>query len=73
MQHQAPSRSGLSAASWRKSSYSQGEGADCVELARVAITVCVRDSKDRSGPGLVLSPAEARTLAVRIKDGELDL
>ncbi|MFC5180455.1 DUF397 domain-containing protein [Actinomadura harenae] len=73
MQHTTPSRSALANASWRKSSRSQAEGAECVELARIAATVCVRDSKDADGPALALSPGHARTLTARIKNGELDL
>jgi hypothetical protein len=32
--------------SWRKSSFSGGQGGDCVEVGRVAGTVMVRDTKD---------------------------
>ncbi|MEV5573363.1 DUF397 domain-containing protein [Spirillospora sp. NPDC052269] len=73
MQHNAPPRSALAAASWRKSSHSQGEGAECVELARIAATICLRDSKDADGPALVFSPSHARALVTLVKDGELDL
>ncbi|MGW1673640.1 DUF397 domain-containing protein [Streptomyces sp. NPDC002324] len=44
---------------WFKSSYSGGDGDDCVEVA-VALphTIHVRDSKmDTTGPRLTLSPA----------------
>ena len=45
---------------WFKSSYSNSEGGDCVEVAAstgTARTVHVRDSKDRTGPQLAFSPA----------------
>ncbi|MEV5434594.1 DUF397 domain-containing protein [Streptomyces sp. NPDC052682] len=41
---------------WRKSSYSSGGDGDCVEIATRPDTVHVRDSKDRTGPQLTLSP-----------------
>ena len=38
---------------WRKSSYSGGQGGDCVEVAaRPADQMAVRDSKDQAGPVL---------------------
>ncbi|MET9372699.1 DUF397 domain-containing protein [Streptomyces sp. NPDC002992] len=51
----------LSAAAWRKSSYSNSSGGDCVEVADDAPgLVPVRDSKRPHGPVLVL-PAAAWT------------
>ncbi|WP_369035759.1 DUF397 domain-containing protein [Streptomyces adonidis] len=44
------------ALSWRKSTYSSGSGDDCVEVATSPGTVHIRDSKDRTGPQLALSP-----------------
>ncbi|MEU9403127.1 DUF397 domain-containing protein [Streptomyces sp. NPDC048242] len=45
----------LTNARWRKSSYSNGEGGDCVEVADgVPNTVPVRDSKLQDGPVLLL-------------------
>lgn len=42
-------------AAWRKSSYSGNTGGDCVEVADgCAASVPVRDSKDPSGPVLVI-------------------
>lgn len=40
---------------WRKSSYSGGEGNECVEVADLRIRVAVRDSKNPGGDVLVLS------------------
>ncbi|MGW7364030.1 DUF397 domain-containing protein [Streptomyces sp. NPDC054841] len=45
------------ALSWHKSSYSSSGDGDCVEVATCPTTVHVRDSKDKQGPQLALSPA----------------
>jgi hypothetical protein len=45
------------ALSWHKSSHSGGDGDECVEVATCTNTVHVRDSKDKQGPQLDLSPA----------------
>ena len=42
---------------WRKSSYSSGEGGECVEVAASQQAVHVRDSKNSRGPILTLSPS----------------
>ncbi|MCX5361647.1 DUF397 domain-containing protein [Streptomyces sp. NBC_00124] len=41
---------------WFKSSYSDGEGGDCLEVALTPATVHLRDSKHPTGPHLTLSP-----------------
>ena len=41
---------------WFKSSYSDGEGGACVEVAACPSAVHVRDSKDKQGPQLAFSP-----------------
>ncbi|MGH3797674.1 MAG: DUF397 domain-containing protein [Pseudonocardiaceae bacterium] len=57
---------------WRKSSYSQGEGA-CVEVADLSDGHrAVRDSKDPSGPALVFTPGEWAAFTAGIRDGEFD-
>ncbi|MEU6820676.1 DUF397 domain-containing protein [Streptomyces atriruber] len=49
----------LGAASWRKSSYSNGDGGNCVEIADgLPDVVPVRDSKMTHGPTLMF-PATA--------------
>jgi len=58
---------------WRKSSYSQGAGVECVEVARVQPGVAVRDSKDPSGPVLTFRRRELRVFFGAIKAGTLDL
>ena len=49
-----------------------GQG-DCVEVAENADIVGVRDSKDRTGPMLVLGHAGWRAFLAAVKDGEFDL
>jgi Domain of unknown function (DUF397) len=51
---------------WVKSSASSGGGGACVEVARTAGTVLVRDSRDRQGPRLVLPIASWRLLTGRL-------
>ncbi|WP_329499353.1 DUF397 domain-containing protein [Kitasatospora herbaricolor] len=43
---------------WNKSSYSGGEGGECVEVAVGSGAVHVRDSKDRQGPQFSFGRAE---------------
>ncbi|MDD9377671.1 DUF397 domain-containing protein [Streptomyces sp. ZAF1911] len=46
----------LTSACWRKSSFSNGTGGDCVEVADgLTGIVPVRDSKVQDGPVLILS------------------
>ncbi|CND66275.1 Domain of uncharacterised function (DUF397) [Mycobacterium tuberculosis] len=55
---------------WQKSSYSGGSAtSDCVELARSSRAVGVRDSKDPSGPCIMLPVDRFRQLAADIKRG----
>jgi Domain of unknown function (DUF397) len=63
----------LSNAIWRKSSYSGGNGGDCVEIAAVLGVVAVRDSKDPGGPVLAFGPDEWQAFTTAIKTGEYDL
>jgi Domain of unknown function (DUF397) len=52
---------------WRKSSYSGNGGGNCIEVADAARTVTVRDSKDREGPRLAVSPAGWRAFVGRVR------
>ena len=64
----------VSSATWRKSSYSGGNGGGCIEVARnLPGIVAVRDSKDRTGPVLTFTPAEWEAFTAGVKSGELDL
>ncbi|MFJ7167986.1 MULTISPECIES: DUF397 domain-containing protein [Streptomyces] len=48
----------MSSALWRKSSYSNGSGGDCVEVADgINGVVPVRDSKRPSGPVITVTAA----------------
>ena len=63
----------VSSATWRKSSYSGGNGGGCIEVARnLPGIVAVRDSKDRTGPVLTFTPAEWEAFTAGVKLGELD-
>jgi hypothetical protein len=63
----------LAAASWRKSSRSNGSGGNnCVEFAELDTAVAVRDSKDPSGPALVFSPVGWASFVNHAKRGEFD-
>ncbi|KUM97733.1 toxin [Streptomyces cellostaticus] len=42
---------------WHKSSYSSGAGDNCIEVAHTPTAIHIRDSKDKHGPELALSPA----------------
>jgi Domain of unknown function (DUF397) len=58
---------------WRKSSYSSGNGGNCVEAASLAVGLLVRDSKDPDGPALAIAPADWNTFTDQVKTGALDL
>ncbi|WP_101255013.1 DUF397 domain-containing protein [Streptomyces barkulensis] len=66
----SPDRPNLSAALWCKSSYSNGQGGECVEVADGLPGVAgVRDSKNTGGPVLAF-PADAWAAFVAgVKDG----
>jgi hypothetical protein len=49
---------------WRKSSYSNGSGGNCIEVAEGAGHIQVRDSKDPQGPVLAF-PAGAWSAFIR--------
>jgi hypothetical protein len=51
---------------WRKASYSSNGGGNCIEVGKGG-RVLVRDTKDRSGPVLRLSPAAWRRFADQVK------
>jgi hypothetical protein len=46
----------MSELDWFKSSYSSGEGSECVEVAEAAGTVLIRDSKRAAGSVLSVGP-----------------
>ncbi|MFE7634448.1 Scr1 family TA system antitoxin-like transcriptional regulator [Kitasatospora sp. NPDC057518] len=60
-------------ADWMKSSYSEGDGGNCIEVAMATQfkdIVPVRDSKDRSGPGLEFSAAGWSAFVSAVRGGE---
>ncbi|AZS71754.1 DUF397 domain-containing protein [Streptomyces lydicus] len=60
----------LSTAHWRKSSYSDGNGGNCVEVAHDFPDVLpVRDSKNPHGPALVFPATAWTAFADAVKDG----
>jgi hypothetical protein len=61
----------LSAAAWRKSSYSDHNGGDCIEIALgIPGVVPVRDSKDSSGPALVFGADAWSAFVAGVKVGD---
>lgn len=59
---------------WRKSSFSNGNGGDCVEVADLDDGRCaVRDTKDHgNGPTLVFTSREWIAFIAGVKAGEFD-
>jgi hypothetical protein len=57
----------MDALNWRKASYSAGNGGGCVEAASILSAVLIRDTTDRSGPVLRLSPDAWRGFAEQVK------
>ena len=51
---------------WFKSSYSSSGSGDCIEVAFTPATIHVRDSKDRQGPQLALSPTAWADFLARV-------
>ncbi|MFC4584505.1 DUF397 domain-containing protein [Sphaerisporangium corydalis] len=72
---EAPDLTGvdLSQATWKKSSRSADNGGNCVEVAsNLPGVIGVRDSKNPTGPALVLSPGEWSTFLCGVKHAEFD-
>lgn len=62
----------LSRAIWRKSTYSGGNGGQCIEVAtNLPGVVAVRDSKNPDGPKLPLSPAQWHDFLLGMKVGTI--
>lgn len=62
----------LSAASWRKSSYSNQDGGACLEASYdFATTVPIRDSKSPHGPVLMFAADGWASFVTAVKRGEL--
>ncbi|MFF9840734.1 DUF397 domain-containing protein [Streptomyces sp. NPDC013740] len=61
----------LTAARWRKSSYSGDTGGQCIEVADLAARVAVRDSKDPAGPSFLASPAAFTAFVTAAAEGRI--
>jgi hypothetical protein len=58
----------LTGATWRKSTYSNGSGGDCVEAATTrGGSPALRDSKNPGGPALLFSASQWHTFIQEIK------
>ncbi|MET7761836.1 DUF397 domain-containing protein [Streptomyces sp. NPDC005393] len=63
-----PSIAELASASWFTSTYSGGQGLECVEIAFLSsLTTAVRDSKDPGGPVLGFSQGAWRDFVVAVR------
>lgn len=62
----------VSAAKWRKSSYSNPDGGNCVEVADgFPGAIPVRDSKDPQGPALTFEAMAWTSFITAVKHGQL--
>jgi hypothetical protein len=60
----------LTSGTWRTSSYSGGNGGQCIQVAAItgSSALCaVRDSRDHAGPALMFGSRQWRTFTVGIK------
>ncbi|MFH9298716.1 DUF397 domain-containing protein [Streptomyces sp. NPDC017520] len=55
---------------WRKSSYSGGANAECLEVADGHATIPVRDSKAPAGPAVVFSADGWSSFVTALKSGD---
>ncbi|MDQ2877244.1 MAG: DUF397 domain-containing protein [Actinomycetota bacterium] len=61
----------LTGAQWRKSTRSNGNGGNCVEVAaNLPGVIAVRDSKDPQGPALTFTPDEWAAFTAGVAVGE---
>lgn len=58
---------------WRKSSFSTGTDATCVEVSIRPTGVAVRDSKDPVGPELHFTRQEWRVFLLGVRSDEFDV
>ncbi|MFF3400348.1 DUF397 domain-containing protein [Streptomyces sp. NPDC002659] len=57
---------------WFKSSHSNDTGGSCVEVAVLTDQVGIRDSKDKTGPALVVPAAAWGSLVDLVRSGRTD-
>ncbi|GAO08709.1 protein of unknown function [Streptomyces sp. 2112.2] len=58
---------------WYKSSYSSGDTGNCIEIVNLSSQIGIRDSKDTSGPALVVSTAAWSSFVDLVRSGDVDL
>ena len=58
-------------ATWFKSSYSGQEPSACVEVANLSTAVGVRDSKDKTGPALLIPATAWAAFVSGVRTGRL--
>lgn len=70
----------LTGVTWRKSTYSGGNGGACVEVAVLPgskegsdYVIALRDSKNPEGAALMFTPDEWTAFTAGVLDGEFDL
>ena len=57
----------LNSANWRKSTYSGGNGGDCVEVGNAASMIVVRDTTDRAGTVLAVPAGAWQALLAEVR------
>jgi hypothetical protein len=63
----------LTTATWRKSTYSNGSGGNCVEAAATQGGPALRDSKNPDGPALLFSASQWQTFIQELQKNEPSL
>jgi Domain of unknown function (DUF397) len=62
----------LTGVQWRKSSYSNGNGGNCVEVADLDTHRAVRDSKKPTGPALMVTAVAWAAFTAGVRSGDFD-
>ncbi|WP_431771158.1 DUF397 domain-containing protein [Streptomyces cucumeris] len=57
---------------WFKSSYSDGTGNNCIEVADQSSRIYVRDSKKKDGPALAFPSSTFSAFIESVRTGDLD-
>jgi hypothetical protein len=60
----------LNSDTWRKSTYSGGNGGGCVEVGTAGDVIAIRDTTNRDGGTLAVSVRAWKAFATAIKRGE---
>jgi Domain of unknown function (DUF397) len=56
---------------WKKSSYSGASGGNCIEVAGHGSRVLIRDTQDRKGSMLTVSPSAWQRFVERLRNASL--